>query len=192
MGNFSSIAYAHLLHLFHVVVILTKQCSCLGDARTLSRRKIISLRISNHSVVILTPAFLVWIYCKLLLTGMNCQIIMLNFINMHAIVSISFWDRKIYKLLRTKSKLWIQSFNYMPFIRVSVKLWLHRSWWKHQKWFRHLPPTMIMTNKKYSVIVLVSWLELYLDNSGSEISGSRLDCPYLGFCRELSNRKWKF
>ena len=50
-------------------------------------------------------------------------------------------------------------------------------------------PTMIMTNKKYSVIVLVSWLELYLDNSGSEISGSRLDCPYLGFCRELSNRK---
>ena len=43
VGKFISIANAHLLHLFHVAIVLTKQCSCLGDARSLSGGEIISL-----------------------------------------------------------------------------------------------------------------------------------------------------
>ena len=126
---------------------------------------------------------------NVLLTGMNCQMKGLDSINMHAIVLIFFWARKIIKITEIQIKIMNIVFQLHAIHSSIRKIMITPIMMKTPKMISTSSPTMIMTNKKYSVIVLISWLELYLDNSGSEISGSRLDCPYLGFCRELSNRK---
>ena len=88
VGKFRSLAYAHLLHLFHVVVVLTKQCSCHWDARNLSGGKIISLCSLSKFFTFVNIVF------KNIIDWYKLPDKGLNSINMHAIVPISFWDWK--------------------------------------------------------------------------------------------------